>query len=78
MIKTITPPKGIRKKNTEGSELLDCEGEENQDINEVLEGDEEIENSEISQEFYHDLDVEDIVVFTQTPKLVHSSTKCGC
>ena len=28
MLKTITPPKGIRRKNIEGSELLDCEGDE--------------------------------------------------
>ena len=28
MLKTITPPKGIRRKNQEGSELYDCEGEE--------------------------------------------------
>ena len=28
MLKTITPPKGIRRKNTEGSELMDCEGDE--------------------------------------------------
>ena len=28
LLKTITPPKGIRNKNVEGSELFDCEGEE--------------------------------------------------
>ena len=28
MLKTITPPKGIKRKNIEGIELLDCEGEE--------------------------------------------------
>ena len=28
LLKSITPPKGIKRKNVEGSELLDCEGEE--------------------------------------------------
>ena len=28
LLKTITPPEGIRRKNTEGTELMDCEGEE--------------------------------------------------
>ena len=28
LVKTITPPKGIKRKNTEGSELFDCTGNE--------------------------------------------------
>ena len=28
LLKTITPPKGIRRKNVEGTELFDCEGAE--------------------------------------------------
>ena len=28
LLKTITPPKGIKRKNVEGSELFDCDGPE--------------------------------------------------
>ena len=28
LLKSITPPKGIRRKNVEGSELYDCDGDE--------------------------------------------------
>ena len=40
LLKTITPPKGIRRKNIEGSELHDCEGEEIENIDEHNEIDE--------------------------------------
>ena len=42
LLKTITPPKGIKRKNCEGSELMDCDGDE---IEENVEN-EELENDE--------------------------------
>ena len=50
LLKTITPPKGIRRKNTEGSELHDCEGDELLEPveNEVIEDDEEGKYFDIS------------------------------
>lgn len=50
LLNTITPPKGIKRKNIEGSELLDCDSDENEDIDEDLE-DDELENSKISEAF---------------------------
>ena len=37
LMKKITPPKGIKRKNHEGTELLDCEGEELELIEQTLE-----------------------------------------
>ena len=32
LLKTITPPKGIKRKNGVGTELLDCEGDEIEEL----------------------------------------------
>ena len=34
LLTTITPPKGIRRKNLEGVELFDCDGDEIEEKNE--------------------------------------------
>ena len=47
LLKTITPPKDV---DVEGSELLDCEGDENEDLEEDLE-DDQVMNSKISEVF---------------------------
>ena len=48
LLKSITPPKGIKRKNMEGTELFDCEGKE---IEESIE-EEAIENDEGEWKFF--------------------------
>ena len=47
-MKTITPPKGLKRKNVEGAELYDCEGDEIEGSaeNEALEDEEPAENAQ--------------------------------
>ena len=57
LLKSITPPKGIRRKNVEGAELLDCEGEEIEESveNEVVSDDEGMLMFDISKEYWYKL-----------------------
>ena len=69
LLNSITPPKGIKRKNVEGYELLDCDSDENEDSDEDLE-DDEIDNSEITRVFSKDPDVKaTLPVSTKAPKL---------
>lgn len=67
MLKTITPPKGIKRKNTKGSELMDCDSDENENIDEDLE--DEVENSEITEAFQTTDPIDEIPLPTKAPKL---------
>ena len=58
LLKTITPPKGVKGRNIEGTELYDCDGDEIMDEveNEVLEAsDDEIESTENVVQIWYDL-----------------------
>ena len=44
LVKTITPPKGIKRRNNiEGSELFDCDGEELEALEDEVENDDAID-----------------------------------
>ena len=55
LLKTITPPKGIKRKNGEGTELLDCEGDE---ILELVEHEDlDLDDGKIFEHFWYKQDV---------------------